>query len=68
MKIIHRRDSMQKLTKEDVEDMNRLEAKRIIRGLNKYEKAHLKALNRRYATTIPDDNKRREYLEIVERG
>ena len=54
------------MTYDYIEDMNRLEAKRIIRGLNKYERKHLKALNRRFAKTIPDDKKREQYLKAVE--
>ena len=50
---------------EEYEDKNRLEAKRIIRGLNKQERKHLNALRRKYAKTLPDD-KRIEYLTRME--
>ena len=50
-----------------IEDMNRLEAKRIIRGLNKYERKHLRAMNLKFAKTISDDKKRKQYLDAVEK-
>ena len=58
---------MESKTPDWIEDMNRLEAKRIIRGINKYERKHLKVLNYRFAETISDDKKRKQYIEAIEK-